>query len=250
MQIDWWTLGLQTVNVLVLVWLLSRFFFRPIARMIATRQRETEAAIADAAAARQAAEAAQLDAESLRQQFADEHDKIVAEARAAGEAARTARVERAAGDIATLKASAEEAIAKERAAVATEAIEHARNLAVDIAGKLLAELPGKTGDSAFLDKLCAEVDTLSDDLKKGLMAADGGEPPEIVTAAPLAEADAARCREKLAATLGRDIPIRFRVDPSVLAGIELRGPHTVVTASWRGNLDRILSELNRDADRQ
>ena len=30
MHIDWWTLALQTVNVLVLIWLLARFFFRPV----------------------------------------------------------------------------------------------------------------------------------------------------------------------------------------------------------------------------
>ena len=38
MQIDWWTLGLQTVNALVLIWLLSRFLFRPIASILAERE--------------------------------------------------------------------------------------------------------------------------------------------------------------------------------------------------------------------
>ena len=28
MTIDWWTLGLQTINVAILVWLLKRFFWR------------------------------------------------------------------------------------------------------------------------------------------------------------------------------------------------------------------------------
>ena len=30
MRIDWWTLALQAVNVLILVWLLGRFLFRPV----------------------------------------------------------------------------------------------------------------------------------------------------------------------------------------------------------------------------
>jgi F-type H+-transporting ATPase subunit b len=38
MKIDWWTLGLQTINILVLVWILSRFLFRPVSDMIAARQ--------------------------------------------------------------------------------------------------------------------------------------------------------------------------------------------------------------------
>ncbi|MBN8902597.1 MAG: F0F1 ATP synthase subunit alpha, partial [Rhodospirillales bacterium] len=38
MQIDWWTLGLQAVNVLILIWILSRFLFRPVAAMIEQRR--------------------------------------------------------------------------------------------------------------------------------------------------------------------------------------------------------------------
>ena len=37
MHIDLWTLGLQTINVLVLVWLLARFLFRPVAAIVVQR---------------------------------------------------------------------------------------------------------------------------------------------------------------------------------------------------------------------
>ena len=249
MTIDWWTLGLQAVNVLILIWLLARFFFRPIAGVIAERQRQTEAALTEAADARKAADAARTDAEGLRRQFADERDKIVAEARTAGETARDALVKQAAGDIAAMKASAEETIAKERAAVAAETIDRAGTLAVDIAAKLVAALPDRH-DGAFLEKLCAEIDRLTADLKKGLTAADGAEAPEIVSAVPLSDTETGECRRRIAAALGTDLPLRFRVDPALLAGVELHGPHTVVRASWRGDLDHILTDLKRDADRQ
>ncbi len=38
MHIDWSTLALQTINALVLVWLLARFLFRPVAEIVAERQ--------------------------------------------------------------------------------------------------------------------------------------------------------------------------------------------------------------------
>ena len=38
MSIDWWTLGLQTVNIVILVWLLQRFFWAPIAGMLVERR--------------------------------------------------------------------------------------------------------------------------------------------------------------------------------------------------------------------
>ncbi len=34
MSIDWWTLGFQTVNVAILIWLLGHFFWKPVAAMI------------------------------------------------------------------------------------------------------------------------------------------------------------------------------------------------------------------------
>ncbi len=45
MTIDWWTLGFQTVNILVLVWLLQHFFWRPVAAMIALRATTTQQAL-------------------------------------------------------------------------------------------------------------------------------------------------------------------------------------------------------------
>ncbi len=43
MTIDWWGLGLQAVNFLILAWLLARVFWRPVAGAIAKRQEATQA---------------------------------------------------------------------------------------------------------------------------------------------------------------------------------------------------------------
>ena len=54
MQIDWWTLGLQAVNALVLIWLLAHFLFRPVVNAIGTRQKAAGQLLADAKAAKEA----------------------------------------------------------------------------------------------------------------------------------------------------------------------------------------------------
>ena len=43
MHIDWSTLALQTINVLILVWILARFLFRPVREIIAKRQAKADA---------------------------------------------------------------------------------------------------------------------------------------------------------------------------------------------------------------
>ncbi len=54
MHFDWSTLSLQTINILVLLWLLRRFLFRPVVAIIAERKGAAEKLLADAAAARDA----------------------------------------------------------------------------------------------------------------------------------------------------------------------------------------------------
>ena len=46
MRIDWWTLALQTFNVLVLVLILGRFLFRPVVAIIEERRAGRPSALA------------------------------------------------------------------------------------------------------------------------------------------------------------------------------------------------------------
>ena len=45
MHFDWWTLALQTVNFAILVWLLQRFLYKPVLRMVDARRAEIDKAI-------------------------------------------------------------------------------------------------------------------------------------------------------------------------------------------------------------
>ena len=106
MQFDWWTFAFQVINVLVLMWLLSRFMFRPIARIIAERQAETGKALAEAEAAKaQAAEAAAV-ARAEEQKNAAERLKIIEVARAEAEAQRKDIVEQSRKEAAAIIARA------------------------------------------------------------------------------------------------------------------------------------------------
>ena len=105
MQIDWWTLGLQAVNALVLIWLLAHFLFRPVVDAIAARQKAAGQLLADAKAAKAAAEGerdkaaaetarlAEHRSEALKAgeaEAATEKSAILAEARAEADKLRAA----------------------------------------------------------------------------------------------------------------------------------------------------------------
>jgi F-type H+-transporting ATPase subunit b len=66
---------------------------------------------------------------------------------------------------------------------------------------------------------------------------------EVATAAALDEPAQAACAAMLRRRLGDGPRLRFVTDSSLIAGVELRGPHARLRNTWRADLDRIAEEL-------
>jgi F-type H+-transporting ATPase subunit b len=238
MRIDWWTLGLQTVNGLVLVWLLARFLFRPVAAMVATRQAEAARMLSEAADARAAAEA--------------ERDKAVEAnanlARDRADALQAAAAEADTEKAAILTAAREEAERSRDAALkdaertrrdeAAKADVRASQLAVDIAAKVLCRLPDAARVAGFIDGLAEAVAALPEATRSGI-----GRVVHLRAARALTQTEIDDCRVALTRVLGSDIEIVLVVDPGLIAGLELDTPHAVVRDSFRADLDRIATAL-------
>lgn len=241
MRIDWWTLGLQTINVLVLVWLLGRFLFRPVAAIV----RERQAAIAQALEAARAASAA---AQAERDRAAAETARLSADRAALLKAAsedaekqRAVLLAAARAEADQLRAAATAEIARSRADAARAAADRASRLAVDIAARLLARLPEEARIAGFIDGLAEALARLPEASRAEIAA--GGAPLRLRAARALGDAEAERCRARLAEVLGRPVAIRVEPDPSLIAGLEIDTPHAVVRNSFRADLDRIAGAL-------
>ncbi len=244
MTIDWWTLGFQAVNVLILIWLLGRFFWRPVAAMIAQRRDTAQKILADAEARRAEAAAALAAVTQTRAGFAQERDAILRAAQETAEQARAAQLRDAAKEAVTLEAAAKAAIARDQEAAEKIWAEHASHLAVDIARRLAARLDGPAVASTFLDWLLKEIRGLPDAARQAM--ATSGATLEASTASVLAPADQQRYGNLIGEAFGASLPIVFKVDPDLIAGLELRGPHLVVANSWRADLTQILADIAHD----
>ena len=244
MTIDWWTLAIQTVNVVVLVWLLGRFFWRPMAAMIEQRRAAAQKIVADAEAKRSQATAALAEIERTRAGFAQERDAILAAAHEAAERARTARLDEVEKETAALQAAAKAAIEKEKDSVDKAWAERASRLAVEIAQRLVGRLDGKAVRAAFLDWLLEEIRTLPDPARQAVAA--NGVALEAISPTPLDPVDQERYRGLIAEAFGAHPQIAFKADPALIAGLELHGPHFVVNNSWRADLTKIVADLTHD----
>jgi F-type H+-transporting ATPase subunit b len=235
MRIDWATLALQTVNLAVLIALLSRFLFRPVADLLAKRRAEAVRHVADAEAQR--AEAARTRA-ALDAEAAALAGKRAQAMQAAAEAAETERrklVQTAETKAAEIVEAARAAAQQERAADAAATERRAAELALDIAAKLVARLPPATRTRDFLDGLVTEVAALPASVRADMAAA----PLRLTAAADLDAETRAAARAALSQALGAEVAPAFAVDPALIAGLELEGPHVRVRNHLRGDLDLI-----------
>lgn len=245
MRIDWWTLALQTINALVLIWLLARFLFRPVAGIIAERQKAARALIADADAARLAAVQEREAAMRERQQIAAARGEALKAVAVEATAQKQALLSAAQADAEQLRTAAVNQAANARVDQVALAAERASRLAVDIAAKLLDRLPDGTRVSGFIDSLATGVAQLPEAARAGLGA--HGVAPTLVAARALSPQEQERCRTMLATCLKRNVALRFEVDPQLIAGLELRSPHALVRNSFSAELARIRETLLDDS---
>jgi F-type H+-transporting ATPase subunit b len=246
MHIDWWTLALQTVNVLVLVWILGRFFFRPVMAIVAQRQQQAAKLLADAEAARHEAQAAHGEVDRLQAEVDDQRRTLVEGAQEAAKTEKKMLIEETSREIAKMRADAAAAAKREEEASRAALLQRAGSLSVDIAARLLARLPADLAFRTFLDGLCVEIRGLPPEIRESFRASAGAGEAEVITAFSLSDADRQFVRSKIADAFGFDIALAFREDAALGAGLELRGATAMVRNNWRADLERIREELDRD----
>jgi len=244
MKIDWWTLGLQTVNIAILVWLLQRFFWKPVAGMIAERRAAAQKDLADARAARDQAQAELAEIAKTRTGFAAERDKILADAHAEAERLRVAKAAEATQQAADLVAAAQAAVAKDRASEVQAWKTRSSDLAVDIAKRLATRLDGPAVRKTFLEWSLAAIGALPETTRKA--ATSASTPLEATSATPLDAEEQKYAKQKIGEAFGAPVDVVFKTDPGLIAGLEIRSDHLVVSNSWRADLAKILAELAHD----
>jgi F-type H+-transporting ATPase subunit b len=247
MQIDWWTLGLQTVNALVLIWLLAHFLFRPVVDAIAGRQKAVGQLLADAQVAKAAAESEREKAAAETAHLAEHRGEALKAAEAEAAAAKAALLAEAKAEADKLRAAAKTEIEAERRTEALAAEDRAGRLAVDIASKLLDRLPHEARVAAFIDGIATGLAKLPEGTRASLGA--DGTSVHLTAARAVTPEEVEACRKAIASVLGHPVSVEVAVEPELIAGLELEAPHAVVRNSFRADLVRLKSELvHHDTD--
>jgi F-type H+-transporting ATPase subunit b len=122
MLIDWFTVGAQVVNFLILVWLLKRFLYKPILHAIDERERRIAKELADADTRKTEAEKERDEFQKRNDEFDEQREELLSKAKgeARAESQRLLEESRLAAD--ALRAKQEDALKREQQSLNDEII--------------------------------------------------------------------------------------------------------------------------------
>lgn len=237
MTFDWTTFAFQIVNFLVLVALLGRFLYRPVAAAIAARRAETAALLERAAAERTAAEGL---AAELREREAElERERAAARTRLKQELARE-RAERLAAlerELAAERARREVLDSRRRAEEERRLEARAIEAAMRFAARFLERVAGPELEARLVDLALEELRSapaeLAEELRRAL-AENGG--ARAVTARPLDTGRRAALAALLKTLVGKPVSVEFAEDDTLRAGVCLMVGPWVLAANLRDEL--------------
>jgi F-type H+-transporting ATPase subunit b len=241
MNIDLSTLLLQAVNLLVLLALLRWLLYRPLQKVIAARQALVAKALAEASD--QVAQAQQTASELQAQQrtLHAEQARLLDAARQEAAAEREQLVASARLEARALLDAARVQLTSERQEAESKLFEEASGLAVDLAGRLLADTP--VGDSPFIDRLLAQVAATPVAQRAQWFPSGRVRDVELCTARALDLAAQEALQARLQTLLGEPLALSCTHDGALIAGAELRFALGTLSLHWAQSLEEARHAL-------
>jgi F-type H+-transporting ATPase subunit b len=246
--IDWFTVGAQALNFIILVWLLKRLLYKPILDAIDAREERIATELADADAKKADAQQERDTFRRKNEEFDSQRagllsqvaDEVKVERRRLVQEARQAADSLSAKRMATLQdeeRNLQQAISRR---TQQEVFAIARKTLMDLATTSLEERLGEV----FTRRLREMDEQAQQGLAEALEAAS--EPALVRSAFELPAEQRAQIQNALNETFAAEIPIRFETSPDLVSGIELTTNGQKVAwsiADYLSSLERSVGEL-------
>lgn len=245
MQFDWWTLALQAVNFLVLVWLLQRFLFRPVQRLIETRKAKSDELLHTAEGKLAEAEAERAHYEGLIASIEASKDAALKDFQKQLESERDAALAKAHEAAEDLVRAAKEEVAEDRRQAVASSRADLVSLAKEIASKILV---GRAKEASIESDLSAALEKLAElpDRDRQRIydhTANGTSGVTVETSEALDKGQQRDLVTTLQEEFGKAAQITFKVNPDLLGGVRLMLSQAQLDASWATYLDAAAERL-------
>lgn len=248
MLVDWFTVGAQALNFVVLVWLMKRFLYGPILRAVETRDALVAAELADAREQKGEASAARDELRRENERLDRDRESLMQAARddAEAEGRRLLDAARDAAEAARVKQ--ERALAAAAEGLREAVAERAQREVFAIARKALSDLSSSSLEERLAAVFNRRLRELEAPAKAELRAAlvSGPGPALVRSAFELSEPQRAAIKDALDEAFSMDVAVAFEAAPELVSGIELTANGRKVAwsiAEYLGSLAEGVQEL-------
>lgn len=254
MLIDWFTVGAQALNFIILVWLLKRFLYKPILNAVDAREKLIAAKLADADAKDAKAQSERDTFQQKNEAFdkqraallsqateeaAAEGDKLLDEARKAAEALSAKQRQALRSDAKSLSQAVRRRTQEEVFAIARKTLK-------DLAG---ADLEAQMGE-VFTRRLRGMAGKAKATFGAALRSGAG--PVLLRSAFDLPAKQRAAIQTALDESFSAQVKIRFETAPDLVSGIELAANGQKIAwsiADYLASVEESVGDLLKDQDK-
>ena len=223
MLIDWFTVGAQVVNFVILVWLMKHFLYKPILNAIDAREKRIASELADANAKRTEAEKERADFENKNKAFDDQRSALLSKATGDAKAEGAQLLDKARKDADSLRDTQAAALKTDHARMGGQITRMATEEVFGIARKALADLATVSLEERIGEVFTRRLHEMSGKDKDVLAAAlkASSEPAVVRSAFAMPTDQQAAIQNALNETFSAVVRIRFETTKEAICGIEL-----------------------------
>lgn len=248
MLIDWFTVGAQALNFLILVWLLKHFLYKPILDAIDAREKLIATKLADASAKKAEAKKERDDFQQKNEEFDQQRAELLRQATIDAKAERQRLIDEARQAADALSTKRQVALKREQQTLGGEISRLAREEVFAVARKTLTDLAGTTLEERMGEVFAQRLRTLDSEAQKNLVTAlkTSSDPVLVRSAFELPSAQRDLIQKTLNEVLSAEIQIRFEAAPELISGIELTASGQKLAWSisdYLASLEKSIGEL-------
>ncbi len=223
MLIDWFTVGAQVVNFLILAWLLKRFLYHPILDAIDAREKRIATELANAAKQQASATEERENFEQRNSELDRNKATLLKEATEAAHVERQRLLDEARQAASALIAKGKASLQSEAHALHHDIRQRTSQEVFAIADKALTDLAGITLEARMVDVFVAHLRDLNDTDKAALSKAlkTSGQPLVVSSTFALSDEQRNLLETTIQPLQDKAPALRYETVPELVCGIEL-----------------------------
>ena len=222
MKIDWFTIAAQTLNFLVLVWLMRHFLYKPILNVIDEREKRIVSALENAEKKKNDAQKEHNEFEQKNEDFDKQHAALLSKATDEVQAHRQKLLDEARTGAEALRSQQRESLRNETNSLHQEIGQRLQQEVFAITRKTLMDLAGVDLEERLSAVFVRRLREMDSHAKEEVTAMKNASEAVLVRSAfDLPATLRSTIQNEINETFSAEINLRFEIAPGLISGIEL-----------------------------